>query len=70
MIKRYRCSNCSQSFEKYIAPFEKFNTVECITCKGTAREVFTPKIHVQIREEPFLGSDKHVMAELINLANE
>jgi hypothetical protein len=70
MIKRYSCSKYSQSFEKYFAPFETFNTVECFLCKGAARVVLSPNIKVQFEEEPFLGFGNHVIAGLFDLANE
>jgi len=62
MIKRYSCPNCFYSFEKYFAPFEKFNTVECFLCKGAATVEVSPGGDVRLPEEPFLGFEKRVMA--------
>jgi hypothetical protein len=69
MIKKYNCSNCSQSFEKYVAPFEKFNTVECFLCKGRARVEPSPSIQLQFTDELFLRFNKYSMTGVFDLAN-
>jgi hypothetical protein len=65
MIKRYNCSQCSASFDKYLALFEDLDIVECAECYGAAHlelEAGSASLLTTLENELFLFKPEEVLA--------